>query len=169
MTDNEIIKALECCVSYEYTCLNCPYCEDKHYTEENGFELMPNGKYYDDLSCDEWLKRDVFALVNRQKEMLKKSERVEHFADKAIATLQAENEKLRAEADQIAEDYSNLVIEKDELFDEAEKLIKKARAEAVKEFAENLETALSDHFGGGFYKCHCRHVIDNLLKEKVGD
>lgn len=45
----------------------------------------------------------------------------------------------------------------------------KIKAEAVKEFAENLETALSNHFGGGFYKCHCRHVIDNLLKETVGD
>ena len=45
----------------------------------------------------------------------------------------------------------------------------KIKAEAVKEFAENLEIALSDHFGGGFYKCHCRHVIDNLLKERVGE
>lgn len=67
--------------------------------------------------CTTELARYTLDLINRQK---------------------AEVERFQAEADQIAEDYSNLVIEKDELFDEAEKLIKKAKAEAVKEFADRL-------------------------------
>ena len=43
----------------------------------------------------------------------------------------AENEKLSMEIDE-------LIIAKDQLFDEAEALIKKARAETIKEFGERL-------------------------------
>jgi hypothetical protein len=44
----------------------------------------------------------------------------------------AENEKLCGEVDE-------LIIAKDQLFDEAEALIEKARAEAIKEFAERVK------------------------------
>lgn len=167
MTDKEIFKALECCVSYEYTCLNCPYCEEKHYTEENGFELMPNGKHYDDLSCDGWLKRDVFDLVNRQK---------------------AENEMLKG-WEKLLKAESHAPI------------IKKAKAEAVKEFAEDVQGEIDDAIHSNYnakeervtkskklgipiddedsFLMYCegkihalsgiRSYIDNLLKETVGD
>lgn len=55
-----------------------------------------------------------------------------------INRLQAENERLKADCDKIAEDYSNLMIEKDELFDETERLIKSAKAEAIKGVQDKL-------------------------------
>lgn len=66
-TDEEIIKALECCVSEKDTCKNCPFQELKHYDYENEmFEIMPNGKQYDDWSCERWLNVAVLELINRQ-------------------------------------------------------------------------------------------------------
>ena len=75
MTNNEIKKALECCVSEQYTCEQCPYQEIKHYDYDKGFELMPNGKQYDDWSCERWLMVDLLDLINRlqaEKEELQK-------------------------------------------------------------------------------------------------
>ena len=40
LTDKEIVKGLECCVSEQYTCSQCPYQEIKHYDDDNGFEIM---------------------------------------------------------------------------------------------------------------------------------
>ena len=147
MTDNDIIKALECIASEkDVLCKNCAY--NKYYLTK----------------CHKMTAKDALDLINRQK---------------------AEIERLKAESDTIAEDYSNLVIEKDELFDEAEKLIKKAKAEAVKEFAdsaiervekvklkyqrlceeqgEEMEEHMHIHFNGII------GIINNLLKETVGE
>ena len=86
-----------------------------------------------------------------------------------INRLQAENERLKADCDKIAEDYSNLMIEKDELFDEAENLIKSAKAEAIKEFAERLkEKGIKVQGGSGFEGVTTMTTnvqIDNLVKE----
>ena len=89
MTDNEIIKALECCVSDGYTCPNCPYEYDKHIVDDE-FETMPNGKSYDDYSCDEWLKLDLFALINRQRAEIERLQA-------EIIRLKNKNSKLRNE------------------------------------------------------------------------
>lgn len=51
MTDNEIIKALECCSTDGRTCEECPYNEQT--TDEN--------------FCDEKLQADALDLINRQK------------------------------------------------------------------------------------------------------
>ena len=66
MTDNEIIKALECCTSDGCTCRECPYEDTKHIVNKE-FETMSNGKTYDAWNCDEWLKIDLLDLINRQK------------------------------------------------------------------------------------------------------
>lgn len=66
MTDNEIVKALECCVNTVYTCDDCPYVYEKHY-DNNGFEEMSNGMSYDQKGCNEWLLMDCLDLINRQK------------------------------------------------------------------------------------------------------
>ena len=48
MTDNEIIKALECCILYKQICSeNCPLCDVK--------------------SCKENLRKHCLDLINRQK------------------------------------------------------------------------------------------------------
>lgn len=73
MTDKEIIKALEYCVGEEYTCENCPFQEIKHYDYENEmFEIMPNGKQYDDWSCERWLNVAVLNLIKRQQAEIEK-------------------------------------------------------------------------------------------------
>lgn len=48
MTDNEIIRALECCQG-NADCANCPYYENNHYQCGNNFN------------------KDVLDLINRQK------------------------------------------------------------------------------------------------------
>lgn len=74
--------------------------------------------------------------------------------------LQAENKRLCAEIDE-------LIIAKDLLFDEAEALIKKAKAEAIKEFAERLKEKWRVAQVGRLFNLH--KEIDNLVKEMVGD
>ena len=71
MTDNEIIKALECCTSDKCTCSECSYEYKKNIKNEE-FEVMSNGKSYDEWSCDEWLKCDLLDLINRQKAEIEK-------------------------------------------------------------------------------------------------
>lgn len=74
-------EALECCISDGYTCVECPYADTKHMIGDE-YELMPNGKTYDEFSCDEWLKLDLLDLINRQ---------------------QAEIERLNKEVDRLAQ------------------------------------------------------------------
>jgi chromosome segregation ATPase len=145
---------------------------DFFYGQRAGRELW-NEKPTDVQDKDiENFSKDVAFLkdfINRQKAEI---ERLEHIrAD------------LSREADQIAEEYSNLVIEKDELFDIAEaqkteierlksmnqsKLdiihdiradLETAKAEIVKEFAERLHKLIDTDWG----KIH--NHIDNLVKE----
>lgn len=89
-----------------------------------------------------------------------------------FSTAKAEIERLEDEADKIAEDYSNLIIEKDELFDGAEKLIKTAKLEAIKEFVERLkekavDVGICDAQGNGYGGATVILIgdIDNLAKE----
>ncbi len=94
MTDNEIIKALECCISDDYACKECPYADTKHMIGDE-YEIMPNGKTYDELSCDEWLKLDVLDLINRlqaEKEALIAGQET---LQKYIAEQKAEIERLK--------------------------------------------------------------------------
>lgn len=122
-------------------------------------------------------------------EIIKELEKALKVAEETINRQKTEIERLKAETDQIAEDYSNLVIEKDELFDEAEKLIKKAGAEAVEEFVNYIQEELMYHIGRvawlvefgedkeqtkyyqGVEKTlkNMNTLIDEKLKEKVGD
>ena len=75
MTDNEIIKALECCTQNT----KCPTCP-----------MWNTGQ-----NCMNRLYQYALDLINRLQARVEKCEKVEHFADKTIATLQAENERLQ--------------------------------------------------------------------------
>lgn len=76
LTDKEIIKALECCVSANYICPHtCPMLKNKE--------------------CLTSLRKNALDLINRLQAKVEKCEKVEHFANKTIATLQAENERLK--------------------------------------------------------------------------
>jgi hypothetical protein len=139
MTDKDIIKALECCVSEQYTCEQCAFQEIKHYDYDKGFEIMPNGKQYDDWSCERWLNNAVLDLINRQQAEI-------YELQHKIMSCNSEIERFEAER-QMAEGY-------------ADALEERAKAEAVKEFAERLkrETIYATN-----------KEIDNLVKEMVGE
>ena len=81
MTDNEIIKALECC--YKDGCKECPLWECK-------------GDCFEEL-----IKHNVLDLINRQKAEIEKFERIDHFAQKTIALQTAEIKKLEAEIERL--------------------------------------------------------------------
>ena len=123
MTDNEIIKALECCIPNNMEkCLVCPFhreCikEDKNYLAEYALDL-----------------------INRQK---------------------AEIERLTVPKELIDDDFCGVVCEF------AEELIKKAKAEAIKEFAERLKEKERPTFPLAMVIDVCE--IDNLVKEMVGE
>ena len=99
MTDNDIIKALECCVSGDYTKSQVEVCRPCYY--------------FHDGNCTDLLKRNALDLINRQKAKTKEFEAM-----------------LRHQAEII--DILNLACE------EKNKEIDKAKAEAVREFADML-------------------------------
>ena len=165
MTDKEIIKALNtatnvdglqiCCIDYENNPKNVIYLS---------------------------IKSDILDLINRQKAIVEKSEKVQYFADKTIATLQAENKYLN-------ETINNLTNEKDALFDKAEELKaeierlktnlnvelenfateydNKIKTEAIKEFKNKVENDIVTLLG----KSNCTdfvNCLDYRYKEMVG-
>ena len=87
MTDNEIIKALECLRGNAFDCGECPYCS-----------CYP-------APCEQQVAKDALSLVIRQKEEIER----------------LKNRDLQVEV--------------------SEKLERKIKAEAVKEFAEKFEMA----------------------------
>ena len=143
MTDNEIIKALECCASEQYTCSQCPYQEIKHYDDDNGFEIMPNGKRYDDWSCERWLNVDLLDLINRQKA--------------EIDELQLKNDELKQDRYLVKENGAIELLPRTD--------IEKIKAEAIKEFAERLKAT----FPNNSHWVKPSEKVDNLVKEMVGD
>ena len=126
MTDNDIIKALECCISSE----NCDICP----------------KY--STTCIDDLMKQALDLINHQK---------------------AEIERLTVPKELIDDDYCGVVCEF------AEELIEKAKAEAVKEFAEKVKGFMDDvpmcseedFIYVDYFELQDK--IDNLVKEVAGD
>ena len=64
MTDNEIIKALECCSTDGRTCEECPY----------------DGQTTNEIFCDEKLQADALELIKTYKECM--AEVIKEFAEK---------------------------------------------------------------------------------------
>ena len=102
-----------------------------------------------------------YEFIEKELELLKET-------DNLINRQQAEIERLCVEVDE-------LIIAKDLLFDEAEALIKKAKSEAYKEFAEKVSKLICDNTYPDFDKDGKAvniwnakdgyKQIDNLLKE----
>ena len=151
MTDNEIIKTLDCCI--HSCCVGCPCADD------------------DAISCN-YDKKDVLDLINRQKAIIEKSEKVEHFADKAIETANAEIERLNIELQSMrsaANSYKMHYVT--------------AKSEAIKEFAEEIEYfVLNEDIevvepkckdyesyinGANQFRHQIKNGINNLIKEKM--
>ena len=138
MTDNEIIKALECCTSDKCTCSECSYEYTKHIKNEE-FEVMSNGKSYDEWSCDEWLKCDLLDLINRQQAEIVKLQKYHDDMENAIYSFR--------------EDQAEVKFFKGRI-----------RAEAVKEFAERLKMRMERKYTVYGREYVFRHIND-LVKE----
>ena len=129
MTDNEIVKALECCYDLDSSaiCHQCPL-----YQTEN---------------CrDGYLGLQALNLINRQK---------------------AEIERLQAEVTAINNDYDNLMVEKDELFDIAEVEFEEIKAEAYKEFAERVKEEIVQALESNYKAQNERLLKTNKVDEFV--
>ena len=80
LTDKEIVKALEDLVKCNNNEIDCGSCSLSVFYPR----------------CPEEVGELALDLINRLQAQVKKCEKVEHFADKTIATLQAENKRLKA-------------------------------------------------------------------------
>lgn len=147
MTDNEIIKALECCSKpvIEECCLECPY----HLGgQENCHKLLG----------------DIIDLINRKQAEIKEWQRTAVLNANEIIKLQAKNERLKYQVNRL-KNY-------DERRDIAlhSMLIANAKSEAIKEFAERLKNSIYINTNLLVYQCEdVESVIDDIVKEMVGE
>lgn len=159
LTDSEIVKALECCSMQSYpACKECPYHDN-----------------YSNRECIGLRNADIKDLINRQKAQLFKEQNKN-------SKLRNERNRLQAEVERLEKDSKRL--EKVEMqLDDAMKMYDTIKAEAYKEFAERLKEApikcalpllglstkdeTEDYFND--IMLQVRDVINNLLKELVGD
>ena len=142
LTDTEIKKALECCSE--------PYCND------NQCPLHKNTINTKD--CITQLSTNALDLINRLEGEKEKNENIIRIADKTIATLDAENESLKAEVERLR-DNNNLLTEAGQ---EWQRRYKTAKAEAYKEFAELIKEQMRREY-------YSEYAVDRILNGLVGD
>ena len=164
LTDSEIKKALAQCENQTY-CSDCPY--------------------YTKIGCKKHLYQDALDLINRREGEKEKNENIIRIADKTIATLDAENESLKAEVERLKREL-NLVIENSlstrfphcVLCDDTailtknlegyDKFIADIKAEAYKECIEKVKEEMSIwSFDFSYYsdRTEAQKSLDNLWNE----
>ena len=152
LTDNEIVKALECCGKLHIENIDS-FCN----------ECIFKGK----AMCIGYLCDNSIDLINRlqeENERLQKSylRNQEIFAEQSL-----ENERLKAEIERLKE--------KNECYAELEQGCyvsgyKKIKAEAIKEFAERLKEKSDSRFDYSELVFEISEEdIDNLVKEMAGE
>lgn len=152
MTDNEIIKALECCNKDD--CDNCPY-------KRNCKNVM----------CD------VLDLINRQQAEYNNLLEQFRILDCECGRLEKADEKQKAEIERL----QKIEIETDDFcrrlcrmrmlngsaiasYEDLQNYIQEEKSEAVKEFVNKLKEKVSS-----VYSIRDLHkTIDNLVKEMIG-
>ena len=185
MTDNEIIKALEC----------CSWKDEKHC------EICPYDKKETNTYCSVDLAKDALHLINRQKannkeiweernrihESLKETETELEEYRKAYVDGQAEIERLQQKIENLNKAYPCTVKMNDycliyaRSLDDYDNLIGEISSEGIKEFAERFKkksttvaSAKTNPFATMGYELGLEYRIskwelDNLVKEMVGD
>lgn len=166
LTNNEIIKALECCK-------NCESC-DYETTD------CPLGK---EMECRSILAEYALDLINRL-QAEKQDLEIELKAMRGSSnSYKAENERLKntiAVFTNNAADFANEIDrhkkDKEDAFQfaadivNAEKIVvAQAKAEAYKEFADRLKIMFRNGDEVSYYEWLIHYEVDNLLKELVGD
>ena len=117
MTNNEIIKALECCKSRE-----CPECSRLHNVLSEEHE------------CRLDLMEKVYNLINRLNERDKKNERIIELSDKTIKVQSAEIERLQKSLNNM----TDALVKTDEA-------CRKAESEAIKDFTDKIAEVFSKY------------------------
>ena len=126
--DEDIIKALECCISCE--CEDCPHDEE--------------------TACKENLNQEVIDLITCQKAEIEALIAGQETLQKYIAEKNAEIERLTTAYPKTIESIK--------------KMRDKAKAEAIKEFADRLTAEL---IAGGIYPAFVKGKIEKVKKEMV--
>ena len=144
LTDEQVIKALECCDIEQTDCWQCSL--------QNKWD------------CHFILRKITLDLINRKDKALK-------FSAKEIVDLKIKVEQERAEIDRlrkVLENSGEICKSCDEKYTEK---IKRAKADAIKEFAERLKkkAGIFPYHYKGLIKAVTVEKIDNLVKEMVGD
>ena len=153
MTDNEIIKALECHIKRQ--CWNdCP-----NATEERQLLNKP---------CSQMIAEDTLSLINRQKAEIDGWQQLANLAidtqnemNDIIIEQKAEIERLEKLSEKLLTDFNGL-----------SGVIKRANAVAIKEFAKTVKSR-----SHAVLRAHCNidaigefeDCVNNLVKEMVGD
>ena len=159
MTDKDIIKALECCISDE----NCENCPLHHKKIENACVLTVVEFY-----------KEILDLINRQQAEIERLQEVQVQYVKAYFDEFVERLKFDISLTELDSGLLDYVIDelvetmKNEFSREADftDLIK---AEAIKEFAERLKTLMFGKYCDYFNFEITNAIIDNIVKEMVGD
>lgn len=152
MTDNEIIQALEFCIdpANAVVCKGCPY-----YNTDCGIRL----------------KKDAFDLINRQRAEI---DELQHKYDLAVAEREANVkgftetlERQRADLERKNRILDSYALQYGTVADK-DVLLKRAKAEAVKGFAERVKLEFYYEFDE-LIPSIMADKIDNLVKEMVGE
>ena len=132
MTDNEIIKALDCCA-------NCESCD---------FETT-NCPLVEEMECRSLLAQKALDLITRQQAEIERLKTELDFA-------KAFRKETDAEFSLMHRKYGNM--------------LKAAKSEAYKEFAEELKHFIIPQKADGYTReIVLKRDIDNLLKEMAGE
>lgn len=139
LTDNEIKKALECCIKAktesDCTEYGCPYYLERDCLKKNGV--------------------DILDLIDRQQAKYEDLQEQFRHLDIECERLEKANESQRAEIERLKSLERNV-------YETVEKLKNKIETEARKEFAEKLKDIGKQE---GAYDYVSLWDIDNLLKE----
>lgn len=150
MTDNEIIKALECCKNDGIICFECPY------KKTNG--------------CMEKLSADALDLITRQQAEIENLKVENQSLRGAAHSLKMHYEEAQSEINKLNAENMLTMSERNAFrnsFYELSKQLKTAKSEAVKEYAEKLKGKTFTH--KNFGKLIFADDIDDLVKEMVGE
>ena len=162
MTDEQIIKALECCVrstsGNDCEKLNCPACKDFgcHYMDssdrDDSYEALVEG-----------LGKDALDLINRK-------QKVNELAAKEIVDLKIKVEQQKAEIERLqkaGKESVDCFTRMETLYKIKCKELEVAKSSAIKEFAERLKEKSQryPYYEYGLVRAVPTDEIDNLVKE----
>jgi polyribonucleotide nucleotidyltransferase len=158
MTDKEIIKALECCISENKrcNCKNCPYKNVLGY-------------------CFDKLNRDAIDLINRQQSAIDVYMQENDRLKTAYIQVSEDRNEIRKETEAEIEAWKKI---NQRLYDEMEERRKEdigiakgyARIETIKELEAKIHEKLHEaEMHGNFEPVVTCEMFDSVVKELVGE